>query len=460
MWAIYIWKEAVTSQNSRLLESKNFVSDNLNSFIPVIRCTQFMNTQELTLIIFLAVAAQVAIFAVIAFYRHWLSFEKLKKRLDFFEDNQEDAISHSRLSVSSPKPSWTGFRDFRVQRKVVEDQNGTSCSFFLTPVDNKPLPSFKPGQFLTFQLEIKDGPKKVVRCYSLSDKPSPDYFRVTIKRVPAPSKAPEALPGIASNYFHDKVHEGDILAVKAPAGHFYWETDGKEPIVLIGSGIGITPMLSILNAGIHSDSKPEIWLYYGVRNSDEHIMKAYLEEVAKTHQNLHLHVVYSKPQPQDNKGTDYHHSGHIDITLLRMTLLLKSYQFYLCGPKQMMETLVPDLGAWGVPDSQIHYETFGPSSLTKPEKPPLVETPSELTVTFSQSEKTCQWNNSAASLLEFAEENGIPIDCGCRAGSCGSCQTTIESGEVEYVQSPDIDPEPGTGLLCVSVPKTHLTLSA
>ncbi len=423
-----------------------------------------MNTQELTLIIFWVVAAQVAIFALIVFYRHWLSFEKLKKRLDFLEDNQEDSISHSRLSVSSPKPSWTGFRDFRVQRKVVEDQNGTSCSFFLTPVDGNPLPSFKPGQFLTFQLEIKDGQtsKKVVRCYSLSDKPSSDYFRVTIKRVPAPLNVPDALPGIASNYFHDKVHEGDILAVKAPAGHFYWQTEGKEPIVLIGSGIGITPMLSILNAGIHSDSKREIWFYYGVRNSDEHIMKAYLEEVAKTHQNLHLHVVYSKPKQQDNKGTDYHHLGHIDITLLRMTLLLKPYQFYVCGTKQMMETLVPDLSAWGVPDSNIHYETFGPSSLTKQESPSSVEaeTPSELTVTFSQSEKTGQWNNSAASLLEFAEENGIPIDSGCRAGSCGSCQTTIEFGEVEYVQSPDIDPEQGTCLLCISVPKTHLTLSA
>jgi len=404
-----------------------------------------MNTQELTLIIFMVVAAQVAIFALIAFYRHWRSYEELKKRLDFL------------------------VRDFRVQRKVVEDRNKTICSFFLTPIDRNPLPSFKPGQFLTFQLDVKNEVRqtseKVVRCYSLSDKPSPDYFRVTIKRVPAPSKVPNALPGIASNYFHDKVHEGDILAVKAPAGHFYWNKEEKHPIVLIGSGIGITPMLSILNTWIHTDSKPEIGIYYGVRNSDDHIMKDYLEDVVKTHQNLHLHVVYSQPKQQDINGTDYHHLGHIDITLLRLTLLLKLYQFYVCGPKQMMETLVPDLRDWGVPDNNIHYETFGPSSLTKPEKqrPSSVEaeTTSELTaVTFSKSGKTYQWNSGAASLLEFAEENGIPIDSGCRAGSCGSCQTTIESGEVEYVQSPDIDPEPGTCLLCVSVPKTHLTLSA
>ncbi|OAD20377.1 nitric oxide dioxygenase, partial [Candidatus Thiomargarita nelsonii] len=145
-----------------------------------------MNTQELTLIIFMVVAVQVAIFALIAFYRHWLSYEELKKRLDFIEDNQEAYVSHSILSVSPTKPSWTGFRDFKVQRKVVEDQNKTICSFFLTPVDRNPLPSFKPGQFLTFQLEVKNEVRqtseKVVRCYSLSDKPNPDYFSVTIKR--------------------------------------------------------------------------------------------------------------------------------------------------------------------------------------------------------------------------------------------------------------------------------------
>jgi hypothetical protein len=428
-----------------------------------------MNILQLILIISVIVVAQIAIFGVIAFYRHWQSYKALKKRLDVVEEHQEEPILPNLLSVSSTtntKLAWTGFRDFRVQGKLFEDKNKTVCSFFLMPVDKKTLPSFKPGQFLTFQLEIKNEVKQtseqVVRCYSLSDKPNSDYFRVTIKKQPPPSNVPNALPGISSNYFHEKVHEGDILAVKAPAGHFYWDTSVKGPIVLIGSGIGITPMLSILNTSLYHNPHQEIWFYYGIRNSDEHIMKNYLEEVAKTHQNLHLHVVYSQPKPQDIKGMDYHHVGHVDITLLRMTLQLKSYQFYVCGPKRMMESLVPDLTAWGVPDSQIHYETFGPSSLAKPKKSSELaseEAESKLTVTFSESGKTYQWNSSATSLLEFAEDNGIPVNFGCRAGSCGSCQTRLESGEVEYVQSPDIDPEPGTCLLCVSVPKTHLTLS-
>jgi ferredoxin len=62
--------------------------------------------------------------------------------------------------------------------------------------------------------------------------------------------------------------------------------------------------------------------------------------------------------------------------------------------------------------------------------------------------------------LDFAEAHGIAVNSGCRAGSCGSCQTSIRSGEVAYNQSPDFDPDPGSCLLCVTQPKTAVTLEA
>ena len=71
-----------------------------------------------------------------------------------------------------------------------------------------------------------------------------------------------------------------------------------------------------------------------------------------------------------------------------------------------------------------------------------------------------QWNTSGAagSLLEFAEDNDIGVDSGCRAGSCGSCQTAVKVGEVNYSQEPDADVIPGHCLLCISTPKNNLTL--
>jgi ferredoxin-NADP reductase len=202
-----------------------------------------------------------------------------------------------------------------------------------------------------------------------------------------------------------------------------------------------------------------------VRHGEEVIMKAHLEALAKQHNNLHLYICYSQPTAQEVKGVDYHQAGRIDITLLRLTLPLKPHHFYVCGPKPMMETLVPELRAWGVPDHHIHYEAFGPASLTPQDKSRSAlgeeaTTAAALTVTFSQSGQTFPWTQTATSLLEFAEDHGITIHSGCRAGSCGSCMTPLEAGEVEYNQRPDADLKPGHCLLCISVPKTNLTLQA
>ncbi len=419
-----------------------------------------MTTLQLTFIIFVALIAQLAIFAAMAFYRQWQSFAELKRRLAEWEGPRTEKLPQEGTPPPPIKPLWPEFREFKVQRKVLEDKNGTICSFYLIPVDGKSLPAFKPGQYLTFQLDLTDpdthSSKSLVRCYSLSDEPHSEYYRVTIKKVPT---------GQASNFFHEKVQVGDILKVKAPAGHFYLDTAGTGPVVLIGSGIGITPVLGMLNASLHQAPQREIWLYYGVRNGEEMIMKEHLDKLAQQHNNLHLYLCYSQPQAPEVKGVDYQHSGRIDITLLRLTLPLKPHHFYVCGPKLMMEMLVPDLSAWGVPEHHIHYESFGPASLTKHEtsRSALGEEATiaaELTVTFSKSGPTFPWKKAATSLLEFAEDHGIAIASGCRAGSCGTCMTPLESGEVEYHQRPDTDLKPGNCLLCISVPKTSLTLKA
>jgi ferredoxin len=83
-----------------------------------------------------------------------------------------------------------------------------------------------------------------------------------------------------------------------------------------------------------------------------------------------------------------------------------------------------------------------------------------IVVTFARSGKQLTWLPSSGNLLKFAESNGIAVKFGCRAGSCGTCQTTIQAGEVSYLQPPDYDPEPGTCLLCSCTPKTSVTLEA
>lgn len=421
-----------------------------------------MTTGTLALIILIAILTQAGVAALIALRRRQRRFRELAGR-----DGEPSARSATPTSAppTSSVDSWTGFREFSVQRREFEDESRSICSFYLVPCDGNPLPSFRPGQFLTFRLAVGDRAKgessKVVRCYSLSDAPRPDYYRVSIKRVPAPVDHPDAPPGVSSGFFHDHVQVGDRLMIRPPSGHFHLIEDEPLPIVLLAGGIGITPMLSILNSVLERGVGREVWLFYGVRNGSEHVMKEHLRTLADRHDNFHLYVCYSAPRENDVEGVDYDHRGRVDLPLLRNTLKLARHQFYVCGPKPMMESLVPGLEEWGVDTGDIHYESFGPATLVKHEKPTQATAGAEpVNITFSRSGKHLTWDPAAGSLLEFAEDNGIDVDSGCRAGSCGSCQTALTAGAVEYGQQPDADIEPGHCLLCIAKPSCDLVLEA
>lgn len=358
-----------------------------------------------------------------------------------------------------PDLAWEGWREFRVVQRSFEDAACSQCSFYLQPVEGQPLPAFRPGQFLTFSLDVAGGP--ITRCYSLSDRPDPAHYRVTIKRVPAPPDHPEFLPGQSSNHFHDHVRVGDVLRVKAPSGHFFIDPDPSVPAVLIGGGIGITPMMSMVRWCIATQPQRVAHLFYGLRNSDEHAYKLQLEELAASHPALRLHVVYSRPTEADVLGRDYQHAGHIDVDLLRKTLPHGRHQFYVCGPPAMMQTLVPALAEWGVPVGDIHYEAFGPASVKLPgAEASAVPVVSGVEVQFQRSGRTLTWDGQDASLLDFAERHGIAVESGCRSGGCGSCETRLLDGSVTYEHTPDHDVAEGYCLLCVGRPATSMVLEA
>ncbi len=423
----------------------------------------------LSLIIVAVLILQVSVVALVGLYgrkRQYREIDIQESEPQILSETQELVLS-SADAPRAPAVSWEGFREFWVQRREIEDGNRSICSFYLVPIDGKPLASFRPGQFLTFKLPTEDPvthqPKTVVRCYSLSDKPRQDYYRISVKRVPTPTDRPGVPPGLSSNFFHDHVLEGSRLLVKAPSGHFHLMEDEPLPVVLISGGIGITPMLSILNTLLENGSTRDIWLYYGVRNSVELIMKDHLLSLAKARANFHLYLCYSDPSNNEVTDVDYQHNGIVDIPLLRTTLKLIRYQFYVCGPKPMMESLVPGLEEWGVDSGDIYYESFGPATLVMPEKPKTEQqgiSTQRIAVTFSKTGKQVSWNPDAGSLLEFAEARGIEVESGCQAGSCGCCQTALETGEVEYCQQPDADVAPGHCLLCISTPKGDITLAA
>ncbi len=363
--------------------------------------------------------------------------------------------------IEQTKLYWNGYRKFRVAKKVRECEDVES--FYLAPHDGRPLPTFKPGQYITFQLNLPGQSKPVIRCYSLSDAHRSDYYRVTIKKALPPREVPDAKPGIASCYFCETVKEGDILDVKAPGGHFFLDMSEENPVVLISGGVGITPMVSMLSAIIASGSKREVWFFFGARNRNDHIQKDYLEKIAAEHDNVHLQVCYSQAGPNDAKGRDYQHASRVTVDLMKELLPSNNYEYFICGPGAFMKSITDDLAAWGVPDKSVHFEAFGPATVKKaaPVQTPIeTDLLSKLQVTFSRSGKTLRWNPKTATLLDFAEENGVKIEAGCRAGNCGTCLVAIKSGDVKYVTEHGATGEDGSCLTCICKPRSNLVLDA
>jgi uncharacterized protein len=388
-----------------------------------------------------------------------ISQDKAKLEAELLAAKIKSIMDKRELEAKQVKLAWSGFRKFKVVSKVKETIDITS--FYLAPHDGKELPGFMPGQFLTFQIHLPNQPQPVIRCYSLSDSPfHPDRYRVSIKRVPAPRDNPTAPPGLVSNYFHDCLNENDIVDVKAPSGHFYLPMTKKTPVVLIGGGVGITPVLSMLNAINEMSSQREVWFFLGVRNKKEHVMKEHLEMVAQEIENVHLNVFYSAPEETDRLNEDYHVKGRVNVENMKPILPSSNFDFYICAPPPMVKDLRTDLADWGVPKKNIHFEAFGPATVKGCKKDTTKDSSVKIDIQFEKSGKTLAWDSKSASLLDFAEANGIPIDSGCRAGNCGTCLTAIKSGNVELVGEPGSEPEAGSCLACISVPKNNMTLDA
>src|SRR5262245_25386862 len=166
---------------------------------------------------------------------------------DYFKEQINRVRADVQRPSTHPSPAWPGFRPFSLREKVRESENVTS--FHLIPEDGRPLPPYLPGQYLTVRLAISGVERPVVRSYSLSDAARPDRYRLTIKRIgPRPGET-RAKAGLVSSHFHDRLAVGDRIEAKAPAGAFTIDLKQHDrPLVLIGGGIGITPLLSMLNA--------------------------------------------------------------------------------------------------------------------------------------------------------------------------------------------------------------------
>lgn len=138
----------------------------------------------------------------------------------------------------------TGWKDMVVKEKVLEGYG--IVSLYLAPEDGSPLPSYSPGQYVGIRVEGVPGTECdfVQRNYSLSGRPGQDSFRITVKRQgPMTIDGPY---GLMSYHIHDRLNVGDKIKVSNPCGDFFVNEKTEKPICLMSGGIGLTPIISML----------------------------------------------------------------------------------------------------------------------------------------------------------------------------------------------------------------------
>lgn len=264
---------------------------------------------------------------------------------DILIGREKQIYDHLKSSVGG----WNGWRKFVVAAKRPESDIITS--FVLQPVDGGPVVGHRPGQYLTFKINVPGLPPQR-RNYSISSAPNGMTYRISVKR--------EA-NGTVSRHLHDRVDEGDIIEVAPPTGDFHLPERPERPVVLLSGGVGLTPMVSMLETIVDSGVQLPVHYVHGAQDGRMHAMGRHVRGLADGRPHLKTAIFYDTPHERDERGIHFDHDGQITIDWLAENTPIHEADFYLCGPKPFLAAFVNGLAKAGVPPERIHFEFFGPA---------------------------------------------------------------------------------------------------
>jgi ferredoxin-NADP reductase len=195
-----------------------------------------------------------------------------------------------------------------------------------------------PGQHYDVRLTAPDG-YQAQRSYSIASSPlDRGEVELTIDRLD---------DGEVSSYFHDVVTEGDQVELRGPfASYFVWR--GQAPVLLIGGGSGVVPLMAMLRHRRRAMPEVPMLLIYSVRSADEVIYADELGDDAV--------LTFTRESPGDWMG----HNGRIDASLIGAADPQAGTTF-ICGSNGFVETASRLAMAAGAPPAQILTERFGPT---------------------------------------------------------------------------------------------------
>jgi nitric oxide dioxygenase len=260
-------------------------------------------------------------------------------------------MANALIAIEARLYTETGVADGDVWRpmEILDriEESADAVSLVLRPADDRTAAPFRPGQYVSVQVELTDGARQI-RQYSLSAAPGRPDRRITVKRVRADGQP----DGEVSSWLYANARKGDVLTVSAPFGDLALaEHDG--PLLLASAGIGVTPMLAMLDHLADAGATRPVTVVHADRTPDHHAHRQEQLDLIRALPDARLHLWYEEPGDRAPEAS----TGRADLSGLDLP---EDLTVYLCGPVPFMRAVRGDLLRRGVPAEAVHYEVFGP----------------------------------------------------------------------------------------------------
>jgi ferredoxin-NADP reductase len=206
----------------------------------------------------------------------------------------------------------------------------------------------RAGQHVDVRLTAEDG-YQAQRSYSIASPPEDERLAITVERLD---------DGEVSPYLAEELIVGDKLELRGPiGGYFVWEAAQGGPLLLVGGGSGVVPLMSMLRHRAATGSAVPARLLYSARSLGDVIYREELDRLAGADPTLDVLYTLTREQPPGWTG----YARRVDTEMLRETVYAGEGAVFVCGPTRFVEAVADGLLAVGYAPEQVRTERFGPT---------------------------------------------------------------------------------------------------
>lgn len=368
--------------------------------------------------------------------------------------------STNKPPVLSPANIWQGETELLCTDRRMETND--VCSFFFKCVEGGCF-VYKPGQFITFEVPVKD--ETILRTYTISATPTrPHLISITVKRVPG---------GVISNHLHDWLQPGMTIKATPAGGVFtFLDYECRDKFLFLSGGSGITPLMSMSRYMFDLRWDYDLVFCHSARTPDDVIFAKELTMMETSLPSFQTRLYCDKV----TEGSNWQ-GGEGFLTaeaLIKSVPDLLEREVFCCGPAPYMDNVTKILGELQYDMQHYHQESFTFDTVTE-EAPEQVDAnkaaggaedtgatdaADKFKITFNKLGKTIECAPEQ-TILAAGKASGLMLPFGCSQGICGTCKSKKLSGEALMFHQGGIresEIEQGFILPCCSKPLSDIEI--